>query len=223
MISANHLKEFAFFKGFSDQELTKLSGVASEETVPAGTQMYKNGDPARGLFLVQEGKVVLVMDSNLGPHRPPMQVTVDVVTKGESMGWSAVVEPYVYTHKDSINTYQNYDRSIGHWLGPDSDDLCLKIDYRHNRDIQMGLTAERTRHGEGDLDRPHTPADGNRKKFLSGTVETTWSYGFSISDQVYRDIFINLNYYFLRTGNLHRIAGNNSTDTNVSLQLKINW
>lgn len=133
------------------------------------------------------------------------------------------IEPYVYTHKDSINTYQNYDRSIGHWLGPDSDDLCLKIDYRHNRDIQMGLTAERTRHGEGDLDRPHTPADGNRKKFLSGTVETTWSYGFSISDQVYRDIFINLNYYFLRTGNLHRIAGNNSTDTNVSLQLKINW
>ncbi|MDD4997243.1 MAG: cyclic nucleotide-binding domain-containing protein [Syntrophales bacterium] len=97
MISANQLKEFSFFKGFSDQELGKLSGVASEETVNAGTQMYKNGDPARGLFLVQEGKVVLVMDSNLGPHRPPMQVTVDVVTKGESMGWSAVVEPYVYT------------------------------------------------------------------------------------------------------------------------------
>ena len=97
MISPNHLKEFAFFKGFSDQELGKLSGAASEETANAGTQMYKNGDPARGPFLVQEGKVVLLMDSNLGPHRPPMQVTVDVVTKGESMGWSAVVEPYVYT------------------------------------------------------------------------------------------------------------------------------
>jgi hypothetical protein len=26
-----------------------------------------------------------------------MQVTVDVVTQGESMGWSAVVEPYIYT------------------------------------------------------------------------------------------------------------------------------
>jgi hypothetical protein len=26
-----------------------------------------------------------------------MQVTVDMITKGESMGWSAVVEPYVYT------------------------------------------------------------------------------------------------------------------------------
>ena len=97
MVSANHLKEFSFFAGFSDQELEKLCALASEEIFEAGTQMYKNGDPARGLFLVQEGKVVLVMDSYLGPHRPPMQVTVDVITKGESMGWSAVVEPYIYT------------------------------------------------------------------------------------------------------------------------------
>jgi CRP-like cAMP-binding protein len=97
MVSANHLKEFAFFAGFNDQELGKLTALASEEIFEAGTQMYKNGDPARGLFLVQEGKVVLVMDSYLGPHRPPMQVTVDVITKGESMGWSAVVEPYIYT------------------------------------------------------------------------------------------------------------------------------
>ena len=26
-----------------------------------------------------------------------MQVTVDIVTKGEGMGWSSVVEPYLYT------------------------------------------------------------------------------------------------------------------------------
>jgi len=97
MISANQLKDFAFFKGFGDQELEKLAAVAKEETYDAGTQMYKNGDPARSLFLIQEGKIVLVMDSYLGPQRPPMQVTVDVVTRGESMGWSAVVEPYVYT------------------------------------------------------------------------------------------------------------------------------
>jgi CRP/FNR family cyclic AMP-dependent transcriptional regulator len=97
MITASHLKEFAFFKGFSDQELEKLAAVATEEIYDAGTQMYKNGDPARGLFLIREGKVVLVMDGYLGPHKPSMQVTVDVVTKGESMGWSAVVEPYIYT------------------------------------------------------------------------------------------------------------------------------
>jgi CRP-like cAMP-binding protein len=97
MIQTSQLREFSFFKGFSDRELEKLAAVAREETYDAGVQMYKNGDPARSLFLIQEGKVILVMDSYLGPQRPPMQVTVDVVTKGESMGWSAVVEPYVYT------------------------------------------------------------------------------------------------------------------------------
>jgi hypothetical protein len=26
-----------------------------------------------------------------------MQITVDIITKGESMGWSSVVDPYLYT------------------------------------------------------------------------------------------------------------------------------
>lgn len=97
MLSTDHLKGFSYFKGFSDPELEKLAATATEETYDAGIQIYKTGDPARNLYLIQEGKVILVMDSYLGSHKPAMQVTVDVVTQGESMGWSAVVEPYIYT------------------------------------------------------------------------------------------------------------------------------
>jgi len=97
MISSEELKAFDFFCGFSDAQLEKLVTVASEETFEAGTQMYKKGDPARALIMIQEGKAILTMDGYLGPHRPPLQVTVDVITKGESMGWSAVVDPYIYT------------------------------------------------------------------------------------------------------------------------------
>jgi CRP-like cAMP-binding protein len=97
VISANRLKAFEFFKGFSHEQLERIAPLAGEETYDAGTQLYKSGDPAKGLYMIEEGKVILVMDSSLGPHKPPMQVTVDVVTKGESMGWSAVVEPYSYT------------------------------------------------------------------------------------------------------------------------------
>jgi CRP-like cAMP-binding protein len=97
MISASRFKEFSFFKGFGEEELERLTAVAVEESYDAGTQMYKNGDPARALFMIEEGKVVMVMDSYMGPHKPTMQVTVDVVTKGESMGWSALVDPFIYT------------------------------------------------------------------------------------------------------------------------------
>lgn len=97
MISAKQLKEFSYFKGFNDEELDKLASTATDKTYDAGIQIYKSGDPAESLYLVQEGKVILFMDSYIGPHKPPLQVTVDVVTRGEPMGWSAAVEPYAYT------------------------------------------------------------------------------------------------------------------------------
>ena len=97
MVSAGSLKEYGFFKGFTDAQLKKLATIAVEETYEAGAQMYKKGDPARSLFLCKEGKVVMVMENYMGPQQPPMQITVDMITKGDSMGWSAVVEPYLYT------------------------------------------------------------------------------------------------------------------------------
>lgn len=97
MIAVSLLKTFAFMKDLSNDQLIKLESLAKEEKHQAGTQLYVNGDPARCLYLVQEGKVALFMDNYMGPGKPPMQVTIDIVTKGESMGWSAVVEPYHYT------------------------------------------------------------------------------------------------------------------------------
>jgi CRP/FNR family transcriptional regulator, cyclic AMP receptor protein len=97
MVPISELKEFAFLKEFSDEQLNKLASIANEESYLAGHQMYQNGDAARSLFLIKEGKIVLFIDNYMGPHKPPMQVTVDMITKGESSGWSAVVEPYTYT------------------------------------------------------------------------------------------------------------------------------
>jgi CRP/FNR family cyclic AMP-dependent transcriptional regulator len=97
MIPISALKEFAFFKDLNDEQLTKLTALATEESYPAGIQMYQKGDAAKGLYMITQGKVILFMENYVGPHKPPMQVTVDIITKGESMGWSAIVEPYLYT------------------------------------------------------------------------------------------------------------------------------
>lgn len=133
------------------------------------------------------------------------------------------IEPYVYTHKDSINTFQNYDKSIGHWLGPNSDDLFIELRYLFNRDLKLSLSAERIRHGEGDINTPHRASDGTRKRFLSGTVETKWSFGFNFTDQLFRDVFLSLNYYYMKTDNLNRIEGAKSKDSQASFQLSLNW
>jgi len=97
VVPISALKEFAFFKGFNDEQLNKLSVLASEKCFLAGTHLYKNGDIAKSLYLIKEGKIVLYIDNYMGPHKAPMQVTVDMITGGEAMGWSSVVEPCIYT------------------------------------------------------------------------------------------------------------------------------
>jgi CRP-like cAMP-binding protein len=97
MVSTDLLKNYSFFKGFTNEELKKFAEIASEESYKAGSQIWKKGDPAENLSLLKEGKVLMTMDTYAGPTRPPMQVTVDIVTKGDALGWSAVVEPYIYT------------------------------------------------------------------------------------------------------------------------------
>jgi len=97
MVTAKNLGEFKFFEGFTEDQLEKIAKIATLESYEAGTPMYKKGDPAKSLFMCLEGKVVMIMDNYMGAHRAPMQVTVDIVAKGDSMGWSAVVEPYLYT------------------------------------------------------------------------------------------------------------------------------
>jgi hypothetical protein len=82
MIAIGKLKEFTFFKDFSNDQLIKLEPLAVEETHQAGTQLYSNGDAARSLYLLEEGKVALFMDNYMGPGKPPMQVTIDIITRG---------------------------------------------------------------------------------------------------------------------------------------------
>ena len=97
MVSVDLLRQFDFFQGFSNEQIKKLADIATEESYRAGVQIYKKGDPAKKLYLLEGGKIVLAMETYMGTARPPVQVTVDIITKGDAMGWSAVIEPYVYT------------------------------------------------------------------------------------------------------------------------------
>lgn len=97
MVSVDLLTQCAFFRGFSDEQIKKVADTATQESYKAGFQLWEKGDPAKNLYLLGEGKVVLYMDVYMDTEKPPIKVTVDLVAKGDAMGWSAVIEPYVYT------------------------------------------------------------------------------------------------------------------------------
>jgi len=97
MVQLKIMRESNLLKNLNDAQLEKLASIAIGESHPAGTLLYKQGDPAGKFYLVEEGKVFLEMKADMGPARPPLQVTTDVITRGEGMGWSAFVEPHIYT------------------------------------------------------------------------------------------------------------------------------
>jgi CRP-like cAMP-binding protein len=97
MVSVNFLKQHSFFKGFSEEQIKKMADIATKESYKAGSQLWKKGDPAKNLYLLEGGKIVLVMDTYMGPTMPAVELPIDIVTKGDAMGWSAIIEPYIYT------------------------------------------------------------------------------------------------------------------------------
>jgi len=97
MVSEAFLKECDIFSGFNDAQLKKLVSISKEKTYTPGTLLYKIGDPSTHLNLVKEGKVFLEMIADMGPARPPMLFTADVVTHGHAFGWSAFDEPNLHT------------------------------------------------------------------------------------------------------------------------------
>lgn len=97
MVSEAFLKECDVFSDLNDDQLKKLVAISKEKTYAPGTLLYKIGDPSTHLNLVEKGKVFLQMIADMGPARPPMSFTADVVTRRHAFGWSAFDEPNLHT------------------------------------------------------------------------------------------------------------------------------
>ncbi|MBI4282979.1 MAG: cyclic nucleotide-binding domain-containing protein [Chloroflexi bacterium] len=91
------LKECEVFAGLSDAELEKVASAAMEKQYDAGATIFKVGDSAEELLVVQDGKVALQMTLPGAQAEMSRRITVDLISRNEVVGWSAIVEPNVYT------------------------------------------------------------------------------------------------------------------------------
>lgn len=92
MISPEMLRRYPYFAGVSDASLKAIAVVADEETVPAGTTMFTEGDPATKLYIIVKGQVDIQYTLGSGELR-----TVDTLVNGDLLVWSALVEPHKCT------------------------------------------------------------------------------------------------------------------------------
>jgi CRP-like cAMP-binding protein len=78
------------FQGISEQTRDKISALAVEESHAQGVFLFREGDPARHLYLLREGRVRLSV-GNRG-------LLAHVLSEpGDALGWSSVVEHDAYT------------------------------------------------------------------------------------------------------------------------------
>lgn len=88
MISPEALRRYSHFADMSEEHLKTLAMNAAEANVPAGTHMFGEGDAADFFSIIVKGEVDI--QYQLGDRLQ----TVDTLTVGDPLGWSALVEPY---------------------------------------------------------------------------------------------------------------------------------
>ncbi len=133
------------------------------------------------------------------------------------------IEPYVYTHHDSVNVYENYNFGIGHFLQPNSEGFFFQLRHRFSLDVGMALNYFSTRHGEGDRRIPHADADGSEKEFLSGIIERKSRLGVQMEWEIIRDVKFRGELARLWDSNRDNVIGINQQWTEVLLSVAINW
>ncbi len=96
MIAKQALRECPIFSALDDTALEEITSLAVEKQYEAGTTLFEEGDSAEELLVLQEGKVALQMILPKALMQVSRRVTIDMVTRNEIVGWSAIVEPYIY-------------------------------------------------------------------------------------------------------------------------------
>jgi hypothetical protein len=110
--------------------------------------------------------------------------------------------PYIYTHKKEINKYTNFATSLGHWLGPNADNLIAGLSYRFSRELRVAVNFQSFRHGAnppgvnvgGDIDMPFLPGNNENVGFLGGVRERRNSFGFEASYEIFRNFYFAVNF-----------------------------
>jgi CRP-like cAMP-binding protein len=94
MISPELLRRYPFFADFSYEELKRLAMAGEEWTLTAGQLLFGDGQHANNLYFLIEGEVEITLMTD----EPDLEnVPLSTIPSGELLGWSALVEPHIYT------------------------------------------------------------------------------------------------------------------------------
>ena len=130
----------------------------------------------------------------------------------------ARVEPYAFSHFDSLNCYSNDGRLLGLGMDPNSEKYSLVVRYwMHGGKYPLSLKVDLTRHGAneynpdgtlarnvgGDFRRTKQPEDSEEVHFLDGDLKDIFSATLHYGVELLRDFSAGISYTFEAERNAH--------------------
>jgi hypothetical protein len=107
------------------------------------------------------------------------------------------IYPYVYQHYIPTTTYESASYVLGHWMGNNSDQVYLSLNYRFIRGLEALTWFRYIRQGEaGSKDGQYTQP---QPPFLFG-LRTNYTYlGAQVKYEILHELFVRARYQFLKT------------------------
>lgn len=82
------LRGLSLFEGLDDKRLAKIASCFTPLNIPADTDLLSEGEDADQLYILLEGRVSLSVSI---PGRAPCETTVSTLSRGQVVGWSALL------------------------------------------------------------------------------------------------------------------------------------
>ena len=86
------IQEVELFKGIPSHIIDEIAELITQESHPAGHVLFREGDFADYLYILEEGELDLTVKRD-------KQLSFPVDKTGSVFGWSSLVEPNLYTAK----------------------------------------------------------------------------------------------------------------------------
>ncbi len=97
MTTLETLEGLEIFKGLTDEELVKVQELCTEEEYQRNERLFAEGEPARHMWIVTQGKVDLRFEMP-STKRTTDESTISshdyVIPESQVFGWSCFIPPY---------------------------------------------------------------------------------------------------------------------------------
>ena len=147
------------------------------------------------------------------------------------------IEPWVYTHKYSINSYLHYGALLGHPIGPNADLVQAQIEHRLSGALSVRLFAGSTRHGRnevlpdgtvrnvgGDATLGYRQGDNKEtKRFLDGVLERRQEFGMNVRYRPLPRLHLGVNCRQIRSHNVLKSDGSSGDSTDTEMVFSVQY